>query len=76
MRVRFWTHTKNNPPKTNKQTKNLSPSPTRPKNAYLDLAPPYRALVWGLPLHKDLGPSGPKALGRQDRVLVVASTAL
>lgn len=74
MRVRFWTHTKNNPPK--QTNKNLSPSPTRPKNAYLALAPPDRALVWGLPLHKDLGPSGPKALGRQDRVLAVASTAL
>lgn len=66
MRVRFWTHNKNNPPKTNKQIKNLSPSPTRPKNAYLALAPLHRALVWGLPLHrpwairtKGIGTTGP-----------------
>lgn len=36
------------------KTKNLSPSLTRAKKACLALALTQRALVWGLPLHKDL----------------------
>lgn len=48
MRVRFWTHTKNNPPK--QTNKNLSPSPTRPKNAYLSPGPTQQGFGVGSPL--------------------------
>lgn len=76
MRVGFWTHTKNKNP--NKQ-KNFLPSPTRPKNACLALAPPQKALVWGLLLHKDLlgvRPTGLRPSGGQHSSLERLSLSL